>query len=101
MDGEECTLQFPINCFPEKGESITLRSYKSPIIKKYTKSEYFSPTTGLTIPRWEERRIDITWDEARELLALLDVTNLKSNDLWIYDAMKDIAANEGAMKNYF
>ena len=94
-----CCLLFPILDGPAFNPSLTLCTYRRPLLTTYTQTIYVSPITGASSPDYKKEEIGVSWLEAKQLLSQIEpkVADSESEYLWVFQEMKNAA--EYALRN--
>ena len=91
------SLLFPIKDHPDDPKA-KWRTYRDPVLEVYVKGTYTSPITSISSPTVKKETHPSSWAESSALLQYLEkfLPEVKSDYLWVYGYMVEIARNEGA-----
>lgn len=93
-DGVGCTLMFHV-----RHELGSQRSphYGDPTVIECQPCPWTSPTTGITYNDYKRSTREASWTELLEILQefKIQIEGFKSDCVWVFDEMLNIAANEG------
>jgi len=93
--GTQHELVFLIdNIESDKNSEFTV--YKSAVIESFIKSEYVSPITGISCPKTEIEKQEISWGLAKNILLKIEplIKGFKCDYMWVYQSMVTIVGSE-------